>query len=137
MNNKVKIIIGIIGLGVLMTSCTSVKYTTTIGDITLLDNNGGIIREWDNSIINQKIDFIESYKESYNTFTSLKNGGLNFIDESGETHYISGGIIIVDNIKESINISTGHNYDIYEEKEKAMKESKENSYDPYDPGIHF
>lgn len=130
MNNKVKNIIGIIGLGVLMTSC-SVTHNT-IGDITLLDNNGGIIREWDNSIIHQELD------NGYTTFTSFKNGGLNFVDESGEAHYISGGIIIVDNIKEnnpvrtSINTGTQYNpYTIYAEKEKARKE-KNAAVDPYD-----
>ena len=137
MNNKIKNIIGIIGLGVLMTSCAVTH--NTIGDITLLDNNGGVVREWDNSIIHQE------FNNGYITFTSLKNGGLNFVDESGEAHYISGGIIIVDNIKESNpiknSIKTGGQYNpyaIYAEKEKARKEKKEkNSYDPYDPGIHF
>lgn len=126
MNNKVKNIIGIIGLGVLMTSC-SITHNT-VGDITLLDNNGEIIREWDNSIIHQEMD------NGYTTFTSLKNGGLNFVDESGEAHYISGGIIIVDNIKETkpirTSINTSSPYNPYTIEKETVR--KENSYDPYD-----
>lgn len=149
MNNKVKNIIGIIGLGVLMASCVSTSWvstrvtTTTYGDISLLDNNGEVIREWNNTAIQGEIetttDFYEFYggeshwkHRSYgitSTFTSLKNNGLNFTDESGETHYVSGGIIIIDNITSKIDtlITDGKSKN-WDRDVKNAEEIKENPY---------
>lgn len=148
MNNKVKNIIGIIGLGVLMTSCVSTKWvtttviTTTYGDISLLDNNGGVVREWDNSTIQGETETTTDYYEFYggeshwknsshstSTFTSLKNNGLNFTDESGETHYVSGGIIIIDNITSKIDtlITDGKSKN-WDRDVKNAEKIKENPY---------
>ena len=96
---------------IILTSCgvtnvvsCGVTNVTSYGDVSLLNTNGEIIQKWENSTLSS---------ETYDNYTGqqisyslpLKNGGLNFTDKDGEGHYISGGIIIVDNIR-TINQST-------------------------------
>ena len=83
-------------LMVILSSCGVTQYTT-YADITLLNNNGEVIRQWDNSALQSTT--VYSSGDRYTHGDPLKNSGLNFTDKDGETHYISGGIIIVDNIK--------------------------------------
>ena len=86
---------------IILTSC-GVTKVTSYGDVSLLNTNGEVIQKWENSTLGA---------ETYDNYTGqqisysypLKNSGLNFTDKDGETHYISGGIIIVDNIR-----TTGH-----------------------------
>ena len=82
---------------IILTSCGVTKITS-YGDVSLLNTNGETIQKWENSTLSS---------ETYDNYTGqqisyslpLKNGGLNFTDKDGEAHYISGGIIIVDNIR--------------------------------------
>ena len=82
---------------IILTSCGVTKITS-YGDVSLLNTNGETIQKWENSTLGS---------ETYDNYTGeqisysfpLKNGGLNFTDKDGESHYISGGIIIVDNIR--------------------------------------
>ena len=82
---------------IILTSC-GVTKVTSYGDVSLLNTNGEVIQKWENSTLSS---------ETYDNYTGqqisyslpLKNGGLNFTDKDGESHYISGGIIIVDNIR--------------------------------------
>ena len=61
-----------------------------------------MIQKWESSTLSTEIyDNYTGQQISYSY--PLKNSGLNFTDKDGETHYISGGIIIVDNIR-----TTGH-----------------------------
>ena len=74
----------------LICSCSTPKYMT-FGDVYILDADGEIIGQWDDSILNSEIGDGHS--------VSISNGTLLFTDTAGITHYISGGTIIVDNIE--------------------------------------
>ena len=79
-----------------MCSC-GVSYVYQ-GNITLLTENGNIVEQWDNAVIQQG----DTYNGSYNT--PYKNGGVEFTDAQGERTYINGGIIIIKKI-ESVSLS--------------------------------
>ena len=86
---------------VIFTSC-GVTNVISYGDVSLLNTNGEMIQKWESSTLSTEIyDNCTGQQISYSY--PLKNSGLNFTDKDGETHYISGGIIIVDNIR-----TTGH-----------------------------
>ena len=84
---------------VIFTSC-GVTNVISYGDVSLLNTNGEMIQKWENSTLSSET-YYAGERISYSL--PLKNGGLNFTDKDGEGHYISGGIIIVDNIR-----TTGH-----------------------------
>ena len=82
---------------VIFTSC-GVTNVISYGDVSLLNTNGEMIQKWESSTLSTEIyDNYTGQQISYSY--PLKNSGLNFTDKDGETHYISGGIIIVDNIR--------------------------------------
>ena len=82
---------------VIFTSC-GVTNVISYGDVSLLNTNAEMIQKWESSTLNTEIyDNYTGQQISYSY--PLKNSGLNFTDKDGETHYISGGIIIVDNIR--------------------------------------
>ena len=94
---------------IILTSCgvtnvvsCGVTKVTSYGDVSLLNTNGEIIQKWDSSTLSSET-YDNSTGQQISYSLPLKNGGLNFTDKDGETHYISGGIIIVDNIR-----TTGH-----------------------------
>ena len=86
---------------IILTSC-GVTKVASYGDVSLLNTNGEMIQKWENSTLSSET-YYAGERISYSL--PLKNGGLNFTDKDGEGHYISGGIIIVDNIR-TINQST-------------------------------
>ena len=126
---------------IILTSCGVTKITS-YGDVSLLNTNGEVIQKWENSTLSSET--YDNYTgEQISYFFPLKNGGLNFTDKDGEGHYISGGIIIVDNIRtinqstpaiqESDNDLTSDNNltseyenlnEQYSEKEKYLKQNK-------------
>ena len=82
---------------IILTAC-GVTKVTSYGDVSLLNTNGEVIQKWENSTLGaETYDNYTGQQISYSQ--PLKNSGLNFTDKDGETHYISGGIIIVDNIR--------------------------------------
>lgn len=82
---------------VIFTSC-GVTNVISYGDVSLLNTNGEMIQKWESSTLSTEIyDNYTGQQISYSY--PLKNSGLNFTDKDGGTHYISGGIIIVDNIR--------------------------------------
>src|SRR5574344_179362 len=82
---------------IILTSC-GVTKVTSYGDVSLLNTNGEVIQKWENSTLGaETYDNYTGQQISYSQ--PLKNSGLNFTDKDGEGHYISGGIIIVDNIR--------------------------------------
>ena len=126
---------------VIFTSC-GVTNVISYGDVSLLNTNGEMIQKWESSTLSTEIyDNYTGQQISYSQ--PLKNSGLNFTDKDGEGHYISGGIIIVDNIRtinqstpaiqESDNDLTSDNNltseyenlnEQYSEKEKYLKQNK-------------
>ena len=120
---------------IILTSC-GVTKVTSYGDVSLLNTNGEVIQKWDSSTLSS---------ETYDNYTGeqisysqpLKNSGLNFTDKDGESHYISGGIIIVNNIRtisqstpviqKSDNDLTSEYENLkeqYSEKKKYLKQNK-------------
>lgn len=65
------------------TSCS----VYTIADVGLFNDDGKKINEWENAIVGK------------DGAGCLKNGGINFTTNNGETLYISGGIIILKNVR--------------------------------------
>lgn len=120
----------IIAIAICACACSPKNYTTyTYGDIYLLNNSGDKIYEWDNStmeINTVSTDGVSYYKEN-KTVAIKDGGGLLFSDKYGETHYVNGGIIIVDNIrsssKEPQSVQKDKN-DIEREKEGTINEYK-------------
>ena len=121
---------------VIFTSC-GVTNVISYGDVSLLNTNGEMIQKWESSTLSTEIyDNYTGQQISYSY--PLKNSGLNFTDKDGETHYISGGIIIVDNIRttshsEQPTIQTSDNDQTseyenlkkqYSEKRKYLKQNK-------------
>ena len=83
-------------LSCMLSSCavtTTAVYT--IGDVSLLNTNGELIEEWNDAVLETEISTGGYVKEK---FAIKSGGGLVFTDANYEDHYISGGIIIVDNI---------------------------------------
>ena len=133
---------------VLMMSCSvyNAYEVITYGDISILDDNGNEIRHYENSVVEYEIHSVEYNKtlDASNDrvsdhFHAIKNnGGLNFIDNDNVSHYVIGGIIIIDNIKtidngnevvnamrdngKSVKVAEYHN--ILEEYEYYTKEIK-------------
>jgi hypothetical protein len=121
---------------VVLTSC-GVTNVISYGDVSLLNTNGEMIQKWDNSTLGTET--YDNYSGQQIAYSHpLKNGGLNFTDKDGETHYISGGIIIVNNIRttknpeiqmESTNNQQTSEYEnlkkLYSEKKQYLKEHKD------------
>lgn len=82
-------IFAILSAAVLLASCSEIKY---FGDISLLNGAGDTLRVWrDAEVVSEYNGNIE-----YNGF---RNGGVMFKTKEGGASYISGGIVIVENIK--------------------------------------
>ena len=80
-----------------LTSC-GVSTRVTYGDISVLGYDGKAVRQWDNCAMDVTVIDHSSGQVS-KTYAIRDGGSLMFTDDAGETHYISGGIIIVDNIR--------------------------------------
>lgn len=89
-------------LAILLTTITlsscGVSTRVTYGDISVLGYDGKAVRQWDNCAMD--VTVIDHSSGAINKTYAIKDGGsLMFTDDAGETHYVSGGIIIVDNIR--------------------------------------
>ena len=108
-------------VSIILSSCASTYLYTSYGDITIMDNNGKVLREYDNATIEVTEETIAyNYYNNTTKFNMIKQGGsINFIDNNNVTHFVSGGIVIVDNIKTNV-------VDKYvkEEKEREIEEKK-------------
>lgn len=120
---------------IILTSC-GVTNVTSYGDVSLLNINGEVIQKWENSTLGSET-YDNSTGQQISYSLPLKNGGLNFTDKDGESHYISGGIIIVNNIRtisqstpviqKSDNDLTSEYENLkeqYSEKKKYLKQNK-------------
>ena len=89
-------------LVIILSSCGVVTYTT-IGDITRKDYNGNVIDTWKGATIMYEEPKYNSYTKTTYTqkyaFDAGSSGVLNFVDSDGNSHYIQGGIITIDNIR--------------------------------------
>lgn len=97
-----KHIITLISIILILSSCSVTRIT--YGDISMFNTDGTLIRQWDNCSMEENIT---QYDGRNIRTTRLYHGvdkseGLSFMDSTGETHYISGGIIIVDNIHSTV-----------------------------------
>ena len=85
-----------------LTSC-GVATTITYGDISVLSLEGKTIRQWNNCSLEEQTSHYNPNTKNVETtryyYGINKHEGLSFTDSVGETHYVSGGIIIVDNIR--------------------------------------
>ena len=88
-----------IAIAVLSLSSCGVTTKVTYGDISVLDYGGKVIRQWDNATMDVVVTDNYSGEKLYRSYAIKDGGGLSFTDNTGESHYTSGGIIIVDNIR--------------------------------------
>ena len=83
-----------------LSSCATTRIT--YGDISVLNTEGKTIRQWNNCSMEEEVSHYNAQTNTVQTtryYHGIKrNEGLSFMDSMGETHYVSGGIIIVDNI---------------------------------------
>lgn len=100
-------------LALILSSCgTTTKIT--YGDISVLDLNGQTIQQWDHCTMDVEVTN-DGYSKPFYTSHAIKNGGgLAFVDNTGEAHYVHGGVIIVNNIHD----------ESYQEQVRAEVESK-------------
>ena len=97
-----KQIITLFSIILILSSCSITRIT--YGDISMFNTDGTLIRQWDNCSMEENV----SQYDGRNIRTTRlyhgidKSEGLSFMDSTGETHYISGGIIIVDNIRTTV-----------------------------------
>ncbi len=101
-----------IGIFILLVFLTSCGVTITYGDISVLNNNGETIRQWDNCLLEETgYEYNPTTKSSQKVryyYGINRNEGISFKDKTGEIHYVSGGIIIIDNIKD-VNDESNYN----------------------------
>ena len=121
------------------TSCSTISKIITTGDVSLLNDKGELIQQWNKSTLEYSL-YVDGHTEEQ--FHSLGNGGLKFKDKDGTHHYISGGIIIVDNIstkhyEEDINYNKStnlrkklHNLEtqLYQKQDELKSTSEPNKY---------
>lgn len=55
-------------------SCVPIKTTTMIGDVSILDDSGKVVRTWKDVIVGESVDDV--------TRSIIKNFGINFYDRS-------------------------------------------------------
>ena len=89
-------LLAIVFATITISSCGVSKTIITYGDISILGYDGKTVRKWDNCTMDT-----ETIDGSYvsKTHAIKEGGGLLFTDDIGESHYINGGIIVVDNIR--------------------------------------
>lgn len=87
--NMIRNILTILSAAVLLASCSEYKY---IGDISLLNDAGDTLRVWRDAEVASEYNG----NTEYNGF---RNGGVMFKTKESGMSYISGGIIIIENIK--------------------------------------
>lgn len=76
----------------MLTSCSVTRIT--YGDVSLMDNNGNLIKQYPKSLLNLKLEIKSGTISSYSNPTD----GIMFTDSTGITHYTQGGIIYITNI---------------------------------------
>ena len=106
-----------------LSSC-GVTTTITYGDISVLDLNGKQIRQWDNCTMDVSVKDNYSGQNLQKTYAIKNGGGLAFTDDSGESHYVAGGVIIVDNIRTTVNGSTPSEFEYKQLKKEYEHVSK-------------
>lgn len=82
-------IFAILSAAVLLVSCSEYKY---FGDISLLNDARDTLRVW------RDAEVVSEYNGN-TEYNGFRNGGVMFKTKEGGVSYISGGIIIVENIK--------------------------------------
>lgn len=86
----------IVLLSCILSSCAVTTTTVfTIGNVSLLNTDGELIEEWNDAVLETAVSTGGYVNEK---FAIKSGGGIVFTDSDNEDHYISGGIIIVDNI---------------------------------------
>ena len=112
-----------IAAAAVLTSCGTTTMIT-YGDISVLDLNGKQIRQWDNCTMDVSVTDNYSGQNLQKTYAIKNGGGLAFTDDSGESHYVAGGVIIVDNIRTTENGSTPSEFEYKQLKKEYERVSK-------------
>lgn len=116
-----KFIVSIVSILCVMSfSSCSVTYLTK-GDMVLLDNNGKVLKEYDDATFQS-----ETYECGYQrqaSYAIKDGGGISFVDKYGNSNFVSGGIIIIENIHTlSINnLDNSDDSNISENRRNSMK----------------
>ena len=76
-------------ISILVLSSCGVTNTITFGDVSILNSAGDVIGQWKDSVLE----------------STVIGNSLKFTDSDGQTHFVSGVPIKVDNI-ETISLST-------------------------------
>lgn len=109
-------------------SCsTYVQVSNLVGDITWMNNDGEVVRQWDNATIQQTTSATDGLTyASATTHTPYKNGGwLSFFAEDGTSVSINGGMAIIEDIrKESDAAKVGNSAKIENNAAKIKEESE-------------
>lgn len=105
----------------LMTSCSTLYETTTttvnyIGDIVWMNDDGEEVRRYENSVIDYTKTMENSYSDGMSSRNVTKNPDSNLcksefirFSSGGKTRMISGGMILIDNIRTEV-VTDRHRY---------------------------
>lgn len=104
---KIRNILAVLSAAVMLVSCSEYKY---FGDISLLNDAGDTLRVWRDAEVASEYNGNTEYY-------GFRNGGVTFITKEGGVTHISGGIIIVENIKVETAVQSFANeyYDLQNE----------------------
>lgn len=110
-----------ISMMMLLDAC-GLTYVTYQADITLLGNNGEVIRKYEDAVIGKEVHDGFNYQKDLYSYSS--SFGLDFIDNQYNPVHIRGGIIIIDNVK----FTSEYEALSYTKEERADIESKTKKY---------
>lgn len=117
--NMFRSILAILSAAVLLASCSEYKY---IGDISLLNGAGDTLRVWNGAEV-------ASEYNGHTEYNGIQNGGVMFKTKEGGATYISGGIIIVENIKAETDVPSfaTEYYDLLHEYSAVLYQIEKNA----------
>jgi hypothetical protein len=119
----IKILMPFMAMFMFASCSTYVQVSNLIGDVTWMNNNGEVVRRWNNATIQQTTSTTDGFSyASSTTHTPYKNGGwLSFFAEDGTSVSINGGMAIVENIREESEVAKVNNSAKIEEELESLK----------------
>lgn len=107
----------IIATALCLSSCAITTYY--YADITLMNDNGNIIKKWDDAQIGYEKTAYQ-YNEGWSTKSAF---GMSFLDNQGRLIHLRGGIVIVDNFRTQTDVY-GYDYTDFEKNDIAKQKQK-------------
>lgn len=108
MKNFLKLSLAIATALLSLNSCGVYHYSWMTGDVTLMNDNGDTLKTYGTSLLNYNVvyDSKNAFHQTTSSRENIKLGGsLQIWDLKGNTYWINGGIITVENFKSEEYVS--------------------------------